>query len=123
MFFSGLCRLVVARRAYKMLKTVLYRGTRDWDAYFAHQSRIDLQVLPASLSPYLAYPVFQPRSWAALPPEALPYIMQTSWSPLSLPPLPSPSFLLSLIAPFLSLHSNLPTVTCLASVLGASELT
>jgi hypothetical protein len=31
-------------------------ATRDWGAYFTDQSWPDLQILPASLSPYLVYP-------------------------------------------------------------------
>ena len=92
------CVLVVlqAARSYiqfglgpwdKGLKCVFYISKQNWP--------------PGSLSilPYLAYTLsqpwaFQPRGWAVLPLEALPYIIQTFWisSPLHVCPffLPNP---------------------------------
>jgi hypothetical protein len=63
------------------------RDPRDRGACFTYQSRPGLQVLPASLSPYMLYAApnleLELRDWAGLPPESLPYIVQTFW-PLSL---------------------------------------
>lgn len=68
--------------------------------HISYQSRHGLQVLPASIGPYLlkgmtAYLIpylnlLQRRSWAALPPAALYYIIQPFWLPsLLVYPLPS----------------------------------
>jgi hypothetical protein len=72
--------------------------------------KADLASLPGIPSPQPW--ICQPRGWAALPPEALPYIIQTFWS-LSFPSHLSGSM------PFLSLSFH-PT-TPLVSILGACK--
>ena len=71
---------------------------------------------PVSLRPYLLqdmagisypYPKLQPRGWAALPQEALPYIIQTFWLPASFVPLAFYCFILF----FSSLSLDLPVST------------
>lgn len=66
--------------------------TSSRDAYLTYQSRPGHQVLSAPLSPYLfqgtasrQYPLpgtSQPRAWAVLPTETLPYTIQTFWLPI-----------------------------------------
>lgn len=56
--------------------------TRGRGAYLTYQSRPGLQLLPASLCPYLIYPapnleLSSLGAWAVLPPETLPYIIHT----------------------------------------------
>lgn len=76
-------------------------GTNSSSGCFIFQSRSVLQVLPASLSPYLACSnpnpeLSSPGTWLPFPPEVLCYIIQIFWflspphrSPIAPVPLPS----------------------------------
>jgi hypothetical protein len=115
--------------------TLLF-GFRPWDkqlrCIFTYQSRPGLQVLPASLSPHLANrggggvgvgrnSKLQPKHWAAIPPEALLYVIQTFWSlftPPSLLSLPAHPFSYPSPAPF----PMSPMANPLASILGPVNL-